>query len=520
MRSKKTLINSAYSLGAYLILFFLTLFTRRMFVMNFDENLLGYAGVVENIFGLLAVTEMGVGSVITYHLYRELGEGCRERVSLYMSLYRKAYQCIGFVILGFALVLLPFLPLIFRDGTTDWTAVYVIYALQVANTLSTYFLSFRRILYTTEQRGYVCTQIDLFGNLFVIFSRLIIACWWPNYFAYYGVNTLAAIACNIVIALHYRRDYPEIVTRRVTWQDFKDLGMLHDVKTYIVHRISNALYGSVDNIVISGLLGTAVVSRMTNYSTISTKITDLYNKVLDGFAAGIGNLVYDQSARQRSERIFWGLDLFSYFVGSFTAVAYVCLLQPFIHVWMPDDSWLLPMGYVVFFSLNEYVGWNHRMLGSFRGVLGKFELDMGFMVASAAANVVLSVALVWHFGLAGVVAATVAAHCLMWFGRVRVVFREYLPGLLGGYLRRQLFRACVLAAEMLLCAGLCSWVNSRVTLLGGLAALVLDGCIAVIVPNGVNAAVFLPGQDAAWLREKAFSMAHAVLARLKKGTAA
>lgn len=44
MRSKKTLINSAYSLGAYIILFLLTLATRRLFVTNFDENLLGGRG--------------------------------------------------------------------------------------------------------------------------------------------------------------------------------------------------------------------------------------------------------------------------------------------------------------------------------------------------------------------------------------------------------------------------------------------------------------------------------------------
>ena len=157
------------------------------------------------------------------------------------------------------------------------------------------------------------------------------------------------------------------------------------------------------------------------------------------------------------------------------------------------------------------------MLGSFRGVLGKFELDMGFMVASALANVVLSVVLVWKFGLAGVVAATVAAHCLMWFGRVRVVFREYLPGLLGAYLRKQLLRAAVLAAEMLAAAALCSYINAHVTALGGLAALVLDGCVAVILPNAVNALVFLPGRDAAWLREKAFALLGTVAARLKKG---
>ena len=175
------------------------------------------------------------------------------------------------------------------------------------------------------------------------------------------------------------------------------------------------------------------------------------------------------------------------------------------------------MSYVVFFSLNEYVGWNHRMLGSFRGVLGKFELDMGFMVASALTNVVLSFVLVWQFGLGGVVAATVAAHCLMWFGRVRVVFGEYLPGLLGVYVRKQLLRTAVLAGEMLAAAALCSQINARFTAFGGLAALVLDGCVAMVLPNAVNAVLFLPTSDAVWLREKAAGMLGAVRARFQKG---
>ncbi|MDQ9832886.1 polysaccharide biosynthesis C-terminal domain-containing protein, partial [Acinetobacter soli] len=76
--------------------------------------------------------------------------------------------------------------------------------------------------------------------------------------------------------------------------------------------------------------------------------------------------------------------------------------------------------------MNEYIGWNHRMLGSYRAVMGHFEEDQWFMVASAASNVILSFALVIPFGLAGVVAATVFAHCLMWIGRARVVCRHYM----------------------------------------------------------------------------------------------
>ena len=131
--------------------------------------------------------------------------------------------------------------------------------------------------------------------------------------------------------------------------------------------------------------------------------------------------------------------------------------------------------------------------------------------------VVLSFVLVWQFGLGGVVAATVAAHCLMWFGRVRVVFGEYLPGLLGVYVRKQLLRTAVLAGEMLAAAALCSQINARFTAFGGLAALVLDGCVAMVLPNAVNAVLFLPTSDAVWLREKAAGMLGAVRARFQKG---
>ena len=88
---------------------------------------------------------------------------------------------------------------------------------------------------------------------------------------------------------------------------------------------------------------------------------------MDSFAAAIGNIVYDKSAaaNDHDKQVFWGMDLFSYLFASFVATAYFCLFQPFMASWM-GEQWLLPLGFVLVFCLNEYVGWNHRMLGSYR----------------------------------------------------------------------------------------------------------------------------------------------------------
>ena len=121
--------------------------------------------------------------------------------------------------------------------------------------------------------------------------------------------------------------------------------------------------------------------------------------VMDPRAAAIGNIVYDKNAAatDHAKEVFWGMDLFSYCFGSFVATAYLCLFQPFMAAWM-GEKYMLPTGFVIAFALNEYVGWNHRMVGSYRAVLGRFEEDQWFMVGSAVTNLALSFALgaVWE----------------------------------------------------------------------------------------------------------------------------
>lgn len=162
----------------------------------------------------------------------------------------------------------------------------------------------------------------------------------------------------------------------------------------------------------------------------------------------------------------------------------------------PD--WLLPLSFVLVFCLNEYVGWNHRMLGSYRAVLGHFEQDQWFMVASAAVNLILSFALFPAFDITGALAATVAAHCIMWAGRIVVVFRQYMRGSMGHYLCMQALHAVTLAA----CMGL-TWAACRAVPLGGWLGLAPRAVIVCLLPNLLNLAFYGWSSDAAYLREYA-----------------
>lgn len=497
MRTQKTILNLVYALGSSLLLMLLGFATRRLLVFNFGNDITAASQVVDKLFNFFSIAEFGVGSVISYRLYEQIAAKDTEKISKYMSMYKWAYRAVGVVICVLAGIGALALPWI-MPGVASIQTAYTVYLLNTISTLSGYFLVTRRLMYTCTQQGYLCTRIDFCFNVANYLARIAIALWLPNYILYFGVSILFNTGANLVVAARYKKDFPELHEVKVTLRDFKDLGIFHDLKYYLVHRLSNTIYGSSDTIVTSRMAGSAMTANLGNYTTVSDSATNIGNKIMDSFAAAIGNIVYDKSATANAhdKQVFWGLDLFSYFFGSFVATAYLCLFQPFISLWMGSDS-LLPLGFVIVFSLNEYVGWNHRMLGSYRAVLGHFEQDQWFMVASAATNLILSFALFPAFGITGIVAATVVAHCIMWVGRGIVVCRQYMRGSGWRYLRVQAVHLVTLVVLMAGSYRVCALLS------GGILGLLGRAVVVCILPNVLNLAFYIWTSDAAYLRTQA-----------------
>ena len=504
LRTKRTLLNMAYALGSSLLLLLLGLVTRRLLVDNFGPQITTASQVVSQLFNFFSIAEFGVGSVISYRLYEQIAAKNEEKISKYMSMYKWAYRVVGLVIAGLALIGAAALRWIMPDVPA--ATAYTVYGLNVISTLCSYFLITRRLMYTCTQQGYRCTQIDFCCNVLTSLAKIAVSLWFPNYVLYFSVTIFFNVTANLLIARRFRKDFPYVHDVKVTVNDFKDLGIFHDLRYFLVHRLSNTIYGSSDTIVTSRLGGSTQTTFLGNYNTISTSATDLGNKVMDSFAAAIGSIVYDKSAaaNDHDKQVFWGMDLFSYLFASFVATAYFCLFQPFMASWM-GEKWLLPLGFVLVFCLNEYVGWNHRMLGSYRAVLGHFEDDQWFMVASATVNLALSFILFPLFDITGALIATVVAHCIMWAGRIRVVFRQYMRGGLGHYLGVQALHLVTVAVCMGGSYALCARMP------GGWLGLVPRIFVVLVVPNALNLAVYGWGKDAAYLRQYAGKVAKKLL---------
>ena len=91
-RKKKTLINITTAFLSNILIYFLSLFTSKVIKEKLGLEILGLNGFLTNIVSILNVSELGIGTAITFALYKPLAEDDRETIKSLMAFYKKAYK--------------------------------------------------------------------------------------------------------------------------------------------------------------------------------------------------------------------------------------------------------------------------------------------------------------------------------------------------------------------------------------------------------------------------------------------
>ena len=116
MNQKSRIIESQYNLIFSLInnfvLTILGFVTRTVFVHSLGSNYLGLNGLFTNVLSLLSLAELGIGSAITFSLYKPIAENDNEKIKSLMRLYKEAYRLVGGIVLVVGVALTPFLKYI------------------------------------------------------------------------------------------------------------------------------------------------------------------------------------------------------------------------------------------------------------------------------------------------------------------------------------------------------------------------------------------------------------------------
>ena len=441
---KKTIKNSIVAISSYAILGVLSFVVRKLFLMNIDDIFLGYEGVFGNIIEVISIFSLGMDMIVYYRLENLIGEKNNVKIGRLFSFYK------SFTILNCIVILTLFflMSLILGINSVLSINVIIIFGMMLLAYYLQMFISVYRMLLIVYQDDYIFVTIDLLSQVFSIILRIILIIYIKNYVFYLVGFIISYLLELLIIRSITLRRYSEIASYQNTDGVIGFInrsGIITDIKNNIFQKSSLVIYGATDNILIASIFGIDKVAKMSNYYLIAGIFNSALMKITDPFQPAIGKIV--NSKTEEKIEIFNAFNYLSFALACFSLDFFLVTINDVVSL-LYGEEYCVGICYVIFFSLNQYVGWNHKFLAYYRNNFGKYELDKIFIVSGAILNVVVSFVLSHFLGLTGIMIGTFVGHLAFWFGRAFVIFKLYIGTGKVKYIIEQLIFLLLILCEI------------------------------------------------------------------------
>ena len=487
-RTQNSIRNIAAAMLGQMGGILVNLLARVFFLHYLNQTYLGLNGLFTNVLTMLSLVELGVGPAMAYSLYAPLARGDVEKIKSHMAFYRKAYITIGLVIGALGLAFLPFYT-VFMDEVPDIPHLNVIYLLFVANTVVSYFYSYKRSLIVCDQKKFIETGVH-YGAYFILnVLQIIFLALTKNYVLFLVLQVLSTWGENFILAKKADRLYPYLKDKNVKPMDKDDRDIIfRNVAAMSMHKVGAVVVNSTDNILISKLIGLATAGLYGNYYTIIHPLQTVTNQIFESIVASVGNLSASamEEDRSRLKETFNDVFFFAFWIYTFLAVCLLNLLPPFIEfIWLRNRGWLLDKGTLIVLVINFYLYGMRRPVLTFRDASGAFWNDRYKPLFEAVINLVASILLARRFGLMGIFLGTMVSTVTtsLWV-EPYVLYRNVFDHPLRDYFIRFLSHALVTSFVCYLSVWACSLVGYS------LLSVIPRLLICAVLPNAALLLLF------------------------------
>ena len=153
-RTEYSARNTTAAMISKIIAILVGFVSRVVFTHTLNESYVGINGLFSDILNVLSLSELGIGTAITYALYRPIAEHEIEKQKSLMRLYRWMYRMVAGFILAAGLAVVPFLDVLIKNkpDVEHLTGIYLMY---LANSVLSYLLIYKKTLIDALQKLYL-----------------------------------------------------------------------------------------------------------------------------------------------------------------------------------------------------------------------------------------------------------------------------------------------------------------------------------------------------------------------------
>lgn len=436
-RIHKSMQTAVAGIAYQIVVLVFSFVSRTIFIRILGSEYLGINGLFSNILTILSLAELGFGSAINYCLYKPLAENDEDKIAALMNFYKKIYNTIAIVVFIVGISLTPFLDyLVNTDKAIPHLKIY--YILILLQTVVSYCFVYKMALFNANQEGYLVTNYGIFTYVLQFFLQNIFLILTHNFSIYLIMSIVCTLLNNILISRKADKTYAYL-NKKIYLEKKEKKEIFKSVKSLFIYRVGGVFLNGTDNILISVMIGTAVVGIYSNYLMIVNAVKGFVTTLFRSVQASIGNLSVSES-KDKQIALFKVLDFLAFVFYGGCAICFWALLNEFIFMWL-GEKYLLDEIVVAIIVLNFYIPGTLEITTMFRDAIGLFNKTKYVFLLTAIINMFLSIMLGKVWGLAGILAATIFARLLTnFFYEPWVLHYSYFNSSVMKYFVKQIFQ--------------------------------------------------------------------------------
>lgn len=412
MRTKKSLLNLIISFSSQLILLVLGFVSRKVLIYNVGVDYLGINGLMTNILLLFSLAESGIGVAIGYSLYKPLANNDKELIKSLMRFYKKSYEFLAIFTAVVGLCFYPFLNIFIKGSNID--DVNIIYFLFLFSSISSYLFSYKVTLNNCDQNKYIYTIANTITQIIVLIIKVIILYYTKNYLLFLCIDIISTLLKNIIFSKIVDTNYPYLKEKNIKQLDKKTKqNLFQNIKALFIGKIGYIISQSSDNLVISSMISVSTVGLYSNYTILVTSVSGFVSMFVSSITASMGNLIASES-KEKQYSIFKKVDFINDWLYISTSVCLLCLIEPFIVIWLGDE-FLMGRSVLIISVLLYFFKGISSNIEMIKNTSGLFYPDRYVTIIEALLNLVISIILAKRYQLTGVLFGTLISYLLISF---------------------------------------------------------------------------------------------------------
>ena len=509
-RTEKSMYNVLTGVFGQGLSFILSFITRTVFVKTLGEMYLGLNGLYTNIISVLGLAELGVGTAIVIELYRTVAENNDEKTKQYIQFYKKAYNCIGAVILTIGLAITPFLQHLIKDADAvgeliNYKLVFLFYLVNVA--FSYFSFAYRLSILQANQEEYRSRLLTYVFKIIETVLQIVTLLVFRNIYLYLIIPLALGIVQQTIRGILIGKWYPIVLQKpqgKLSKNELKNT--TRNVFSVTLFKISGTVINSTDNILLSSFIGLTITGLYSNYLILTSAIKTILEKVFTAFIASLGNLNVDaKDDLDKKYNIFNVLSFLNFWVYGFCGVCLFALFDPFITIWIGKE-YVMNIATESLIILDLLVVGLQETVGTHCAAYGLFYRCRYRPIFSVSLNIIFSVIFVKFmpvkYGVVAVLLGTVLSNLFstFWY-TARVLHKEaFNRSATSFYLR--------FAYRMLYCIVMCiafKWITSILPL-QGVSLVVVSLLLCIVIYNLIFILVFHKSPELKYAKDAILSL--------------